>query len=256
MTKKPILAVKNLSARLKTGRELLHDLNFTLTPGETTVLIGPNGAGKSTVAGALMGDPRFVTSGKVKFQNQNLLTLAPDKRAKLGLFTSFQTPVEIPGISTTEMLRAALREKTNAYVSLDDLRAKITTAAKTLNTDVWFSERELGVGFSGGEKKRAEILQMLVSEPKLAILDEIDSGLDLDATKTISEALRDYQAQTGCTYLIITHNMHILDVLSPSRAILMHSGHIATVGGKPLLDAIKQRGFKPVLADLAKKEAT
>lgn len=249
------MTVSHLSVALPDGRELLHDVSFAVPSGATTVLLGANGAGKSTLAGALAGDPRFLTSGEVKFQGQNLLDLTPDRRAQLGLFLTFQTPVEIPGVSTTEAVRSALEARKNDFVPLDSVRAGITEAARQLGTDIWFAERDLNVGFSGGEKKLSEILQLLSLEPKFVILDEIDSGLDVDASARISRVLRDYQAKTGCTYLIITHNMRILRDLRPARAVLLSKGRIAAVGGEELVSAVEEQGYRGALAKTTSKEA-
>ena len=157
---KRLLSVSNLTASVS-DREILHGIDFTVDTNETVVLLGSNGAGKSTVAAAIMGDPRFSVSGSVKFLGKEILSLAVDKRAKLGIFMSFQSPVEVPGVTTTEVIRSVLEEKKGGFVPLDDVRKEITASAKKLGTNIWFSEREMNVGFSGGEKKKNEIMQML-----------------------------------------------------------------------------------------------
>lgn len=227
--------------------EILKGVDFLILENETAVLLGPNGAGKSTIAGAIMGDPRFKASGKIKFLEKNdLLELSPDKRAKLGIFLSFQNPIDIPGISTTEMLREALMSKLERRVMLDETREKANETRKKLGKDNWFLERELNVGFSGGEKKINEILQMVALEPKLVILDEIDSGLDIDAAENISEILADYQRKSGCSYLIITHNMRILRKLKVDKTILLRDGRVYKTGDAGLLKQVEENGFKAV----------
>ena len=245
-----LLSVSGLVASAS-GREILHGVDFGVSKGETVVLLGPNGAGKSTVASAIMGDPRFSTSGSVKFLGREVLRLSVDKRAKLGIFMSFQNPVEVPGISTTEMIRTVFEERKGGFMSIDEVREKINGAAKKLGQNIWFSERELNVGFSGGEKKKNEILQLLSLEPKLVILDEIDSGLDVDASERISKILRGYQKQTNCSYLIITHNMRVLRHLEPSSAILMDEGRVVKVGDAGLVRQVLKQGFKAILGEIS-----
>ncbi|MBQ6486639.1 Fe-S cluster assembly ATPase SufC [Candidatus Saccharibacteria bacterium] len=233
-------------------KEILTGVDFEIRKGETVALLGPNGAGKSTIASAIMGNPKFKTKGSIKFYDEKkgvlkeILRLSPDKRARLGIFSSFQNPVEIPGISTTEMLRTTLEEKTGKFVPLDDLREEISDAAKKLGQNVWFSERELNVGFSGGEKKKNEILQMLILKPKLVILDEIDSGLDVDAAKEISKVLAKYQRESGCSYLIISHNMRVLKSLKVDKTVLMKEGKIFAVSDGEMVKKIEKEGFNTV----------
>lgn len=242
------MTVSHLSVALSDGRELLHDVSFAVPSGATTVLLGANGAGKSTLASSLVGDPRFSASGEAKFLGQDLLSITPDQRARLGIFMTFQNPVEIPGVSATEVIRSALEAQKGDFVSLDSVRAGITEAASQLDTNIWFAERDLNVGFSGGEKKLGEVLQLLSLEPKFVILDEIDSGLDVDASARISSVLRDYQARTGCTYLVITHNMRVLRDLRPARAVLLAKGRVAAVGGEELVSAVEKQGYRGALA--------
>ena len=245
--------VKNLGVKVESGKEILSQVNFSVAAGETAVLVGSNGAGKSTIAGAIMGNPRFSVSGSVKFLGKELLKMSVDKRAGLGIFMSFQNPVEVPGITTTEMLRAVLEEKKGGFVPIDEVREGISAGAKKLGTNIWFSERELNVGFSGGEKKKNEILQMLALKPKFVILDEIDSGLDVDAGKKISKILRDYQKESGCSYLIITHNMRVLSDLKPSKAILMDNGHVIAVSDEKMLKRVEKEGFRALLEEFEEK---
>lgn len=253
MTEK-ILSVSKLTTRVE-GRKILSGVDFSIDAGETAVLIGPNGAGKSTVASAIMGNPRFSVSGSVKFLGKEILKMSVDKRAKLGIFMSFQNPVEVPGITTTEMIRSVFEEKKGGFVPIDEVREEITKGAKKLGTNIWFSERELNVGFSGGEKKKNEILEMLALKPKLVILDEIDSGLDVDAGKKISGILAEYQKESGCSYLIITHNMRVLSDLRPSKVILMDKGHVMAVSDEKMLKRVEKEGFKRLLEEFEEKGA-
>lgn len=253
MTEK-ILSVSKLTAQVE-GRKILSGVDFLIDAGETAVLIGPNGAGKSTVASAIMGNPRFSVSGSVKFLGKEILKMSVDKRAKLGIFMSFQNPVEVPGITTTEMIRSVFEEKKGGFVPIDEVREEITKGAKKLGTNIWFSERELNVGFSGGEKKKNEILEMLALKPKLVILDEIDSGLDVDAGKKISGILAEYQKESGCSYLIITHNMRVLSDLRPSKVILMDKGYVMAVSDEKMLKRVEKEGFKRLLEEFEEKGA-
>lgn len=246
---KKFLSVLNLTTSVS-DREILHGVSFEVNAGETVVLLGPNGAGKSTVAASIMGDPKFFVSGEAKFLGKDILKLSVDKRAKLGILMSFQNPVEVPGISTTEMLRTVFEEKKGGFIPLDEVREKISGAAKKLGQNIWFSEREMNVGFSGGEKKKNEILQMLTLEPKLVILDEIDSGLDVDAGERISKVLAEYQKESGCSYLIITHNMRVLKHLKPSKAVLMNEGRVMKVGDSGLVKQVQKQGFKLILDEI------
>lgn len=250
---KAILTVSDLKATVN-EQEILRGINFSINKGETVVLLGQNGAGKSTVAATIWGDPKFKVSGSVQFKGQELVGMKINERAKKGIFVSFQNPVEVPGVSTTEMLRTALEEKDGAHLALDEVREKINKAVQKLGQNIWFSERELNVGFSGGEKKKNEIMQMLVLEPELVILDEIDSGLDVDAAEKVSEILAAYQKESGCTYLIITHNMRILSHLRPSKTVLIDKGSVYRVGDEKLAKTIEKRGYKAIFDEISAEE--
>lgn len=239
-----VFEAKNLSVSTREGKKILSGVDFSLENGETAVLLGRNGAGKSTIANAISGNPKFKVSGSMKFLGKEISKMTVDKRARLGILMSFQSPVEIPGISTTEMIRSVLEERKGGFVPLDEVREEITASVRKLGTNIWFSERELNVGFSGGEKKKNEILQMLSLKPKFVILDEIDSGLDIDASKKISKILAEYQKETECTYLIITHNMRVLANLKPSKAILLEKGCVIAVGDGKLVRKVEKEGYE------------
>ena len=237
-----MLRVNHLSVAIKTTA-LLKDLSFSIAPKETVVLLGPNGAGKSTLASSIMGNPKYkIVSGTIEFNGENITNLPQDARARKKIFQSHQSPVEISGISTAELLHTVLDE--TEKLSTEDFERRLGTALKTLNLSPFFKDRDLNVGFSGGERKKNEILQLLVLRPKLALLDEIDSGLDLDATKIIAKALKSYQEETGCSYLIITHNFRLLNELPISRVLLLEDGRLEKTGDRALLEKIKTHGFK------------
>ena len=238
-----VFEAKNLSVSTREGKEILSGVDFSLENGETAVLLGRNGAGKSTVANAIVGNPKFVVSGSIKFLGKEISGLSVDERVRRGIFMSFQSPVEVPGVSTTEVIRSVLEDKKGGFVPLDEVREGITESAKRLGTNIWFAERELNVGFSGGEKKKNEILQMLSLRPKLVILDEIDSGLDIDASKKISQILAEYQRETGCVYLVITHNMRVLAHLKPSKAILLEKGSVKALGDEKMIRRVEKEGY-------------
>ncbi len=246
---KKLLEVSGLKVSVKNGKEILHQVDFAVSKGETVVILGPNGAGKSTIAAGIMGNPKFVTSGKINFNGKSLADLEPDERARLGIYLSFQTPAEIAGISTTEIIRNALISQQNKTISLDKTREKITDEAKKIGQNIWFAEREANVGFSGGERKKNEILQLLCLKPKLAILDEIDSGLDVDAADNISQVLANFQQETGVAYLIISHNMRVFSHLQPDRVVVMRDGSVYTTGGKELVEKVEKGGFKAIFGD-------
>lgn len=243
-----LLEVKNLSASTKDGKKILNGVDFSISSGETVVLLGRNGAGKSTVASVLMGDPKFSVSGSAKFKGRGILKLSPDKRARLGLFMTFQNPVEVPGISTTEIVRASLEEKKGGFIPIDSVRERIMEHA---TEKIWFYEREANVGFSGGEKKKNEIAQVLALKPELLILDEIDSGLDLDASEEISKILAKYQKESGCSYLIISHNLRVLRHLKVSRSILIERGSVYTTSDSKLVKRVEKHGIKAILEEIS-----
>ena len=238
-----ILNVKSLKVDAGEG-EILHGVDLQIGRGETHVLMGPNGAGKSTLGYALMGHPSYeVTSGSAEFAGEDLLDMTPDKRSKAGLFLSFQNPVEVPGVSLLDFLRTSYEQKGNK-ISLLKFRKLVKEKMQILNMDESYLERSLNTGFSGGEKKKAEILQLLILEPKLAILDETDSGLDVDAVKTVSIGVENYRKNSDGGLLIITHSTRILEALHVDKTHIMVSGKIVKDGGPELVDEINESGFE------------
>ena len=239
-----LLAIEHLSVEIE-EKELLHGVSMTVGSGETHVLMGPNGAGKSTLGYTVMGSPEYkVTGGKILFDGADITAESPDKRAKRGIFLSFQNPVEIPGITLSDFLRSAFEQVTGQRIRLWDFKKQLKAAMDTLQMDAAYADRELNVGFSGGEKKKAEILQLLMLKPKLAILDETDSGLDVDAVRTVSAGIAAYRESCGGSLLIITHNTKILEALQIDRAHIIADGRIVKEGGAELVAEINEHGFE------------
>ena len=244
-----LLQVRNLSVSVE-DKPILHGIDLEVRPGETHVLMGPNGAGKSTLGYTIMGSPRYeVTGGEILFKGKELLEETTDQRAKDGIFLSFQNPLEVPGVTLSAFIRSALEQKTGDRLRLWDFKKKLKETMGLLNMDESYAERDLNVGFSGGEKKKAEILQMLMLEPKLAILDETDSGLDVDAVRTVSEGVRLFRERTHGSLLIITHSTRILEALHVDAAHVMEEGVIVRNGGAELVDEINEKGFSSLKED-------
>ena len=238
-----ILTIKELGVSVE-DKEILHGVDLTIGAGETHVLMGPNGAGKSTLAGALMGHPGYtVTGGSVTFQGEDLLSLSVSQRARAGLFLSFQNPIEVPGISLENFIRTALEQRTGDKLRLWNFRKEVRKVLDALQMDGSYAERDLNVGFSGGEKKKAEILQMLLLKPALAILDETDSGLDVDAVRTVSRGVEEFQKDKDAGLLIITHNAAILSALHVDAVHILVDGRIVANGGAELIGEIERNGF-------------
>lgn len=239
-----LLKIDNLSAGIE-EKELLHGVTLTVSTGETHVLMGPNGAGKSTLGYTIMGSPEYtVTGGKILFEGEDITAESADQRAKRGIFLSFQNPIEIPGISLSDFLRNALEEQTGTRMKLWDYKKQLKAAMEVLQMDSAYADRDLNVGFSGGEKKKAEILQLLMLKPKLAILDETDSGLDVDAVKTVSAGIAEYRKNCDGALLIITHNTKILESLHVDYTHVIADGKIIAEGGAELVDAINENGYE------------
>ena len=246
MEEKHLLTVKDLHVNVE-DKEILHGVDLTINKGETHVLMGPNGTGKSTLGYALMGNPRYsVTEGEIWFQGKNITEEAVNERAKDGIFLSFQNPLEVPGVTLSAFIRSALEQKTGKRIRLWDFKKELARTMEILQMDPSYAERDLNVGFSGGEKKKAEILQLLMLKPSLAILDETDSGLDVDAVRTVSRGIEEYQKNCDGGLLIITHSTRILEYLSVDDTHVMVEGKIVKTGDAPLVDEINEKGFKEV----------
>lgn len=246
--KKELLQVKDLHVRVE-EKEILHGVNLSIGKDETHVLMGPNGTGKSTLGYAVTGNPAYeVTEGSIVFDGEEITNLSVNERARKGIFLSFQNPLEVPGVTLSAFIRSALEQKSGSRLRLWDFKKKLAETMKLLQMDASYAERDLNVGFSGGEKKKAEILQMLMLEPKLAILDETDSGLDVDAVRTVSEGVRLYRERVHGSLLIITHSTRILEALHVDAAHVMENGVIVKNGGAELVEAINESGFAAVNA--------
>lgn len=242
-----ILKIENLTVNV--GEiEILRGVNLTVNRGETHVLMGPNGAGKTTLGYALMGNPKYeITGGTVSFQGKDLMEMSVEERAKAGLFLSFQTPIEVPGISLSNFVRNALDLKTGEKTRLWKFRKELEKELAVLDMDPSYADRDLNVGFSGGEKKKAEILQMLMLKPELCILDETDSGLDIDAVRTVSKGVHEYHETVGGAMIIITHSTKILEALQVDYTHVLVDGRIVESGDRSLVDEINARGFEKYL---------
>ena len=231
-------------------KEILHGVDLTVGKDETHVLMGPNGTGKSTLGYAITGNPEYtVTVGKIVFDGEDITDLPVNERAKKGIFLSFQNPLEVPGVTLSAFIRSALEQKTGKRIRLWDFKKKLTETMELLAMDASYAERDLNVGFSGGEKKKAEILQMLMLEAKLAILDETDSGLDVDAVRTVSKGVQLYRERVHGSLLIITHSTRILESLTVDAAHIMEKGVIVKNGDASLVDTINENGFGGIQAD-------
>jgi Fe-S cluster assembly ATP-binding protein len=241
-----MLEIKDLHAGI-TGKEILRGVNLTVKPGEIHAIMGPNGSGKSTLSSVITGNPAFeVTHGSVQFDGKDLLELAPEERANEGIFLSFQYPVEIPGVSMVNFMRSAINEK-RKYQDLEPLSAtdflRIMREKKELvEMDSKLTNRSVNEGFSGGEKKRNEIFQMAMLEPKLAILDETDSGLDIDALRIVAHGVNKLKSPDNAT-IVITHYQRLLDYIIPDYVHVLYNGRIVKSGTKELAMELEAKGY-------------
>lgn len=248
-----LLNVNNLTVSIEDDenlKEILHGVNIEINKGETHVLMGPNGAGKSTLGYALMGNPRYITeSGEIIFDGKDIVDESADKRAKAGMFLSFQNPLEVPGLPLSSFIRDAVEAVSGKRVRMMQFKKELEKNMEVLNMDKDYANRALNVGFSGGEKKKAEILQLLMLSPKLAILDETDSGLDVDAVRTVSEGVKEYQKRKDGALLIITHSTRILESLKVDYTHIMVDGKIIKTGDASLVDEINEHGFEKYIQE-------
>jgi Fe-S cluster assembly ATP-binding protein len=243
---KPILEVKDLNAGIE-GKQILKGVDLTINPGEVHAIMGPNGSGKSTLAAILAGrDGYNVTSGQVLYDGQDLLDLDPEERAREGLFLAFQYPVEIPGVNSTYFLKSALNEvrkhKGESELDAMEFLTLVKEKMKVLDLDEELLRRSVNEGFSGGEKKRNEIFQMAVLEPRLAVLDETDSGLDIDALKVVSNGVNKLRRPDNAQ-LVITHYQRLLNYIVPDFVHVLVDGRIVRTGGKQLAVELEEKGY-------------
>jgi Fe-S cluster assembly ATP-binding protein len=253
-----MLEIRNLHAAID-GNEILKGINLIVNKGEIHAIMGPNGSGKSTLAKVLAGHPDYeVTQGEVLFEGRNLLDLSPDERAREGIFMAFQYPIEVPGVSNAQFLRLAYNEKQKhlGREELDPLEFKdlLKERAKVVEMDASFMTRSVNEGFSGGEKKRNEILQMAVLEPKLSVLDETDSGLDIDALRIVAGGVNQLQSPDNAI-IVVTHYQRLLNYIVPHFVHVLANGRIAREGGKELALELEERGYDWIKAELQENGA-
>jgi Fe-S cluster assembly ATP-binding protein len=237
-----MLKIENLHVEID-GNEIVKGLDLEVGKGEIHAIMGPNGSGKSTLANVLMGHPRYeVTEGSVTFEDEDVLELEPDERAKLGMFLAFQYPSEVPGVSVANFLRTAVNSVRDEELSPMEMYRLLQEKMAVMRMDPKFAERYLNEGFSGGEKKRNEILQMLMLDPRLAIMDETDSGLDIDALQVVARGVNELRGPEFSA-VIITHYQRILRYIEPDRVHVMLDGRIVTSGGKELAEQLEAKGY-------------
>src|SRR6202140_407180 len=247
----PELEITDLHVRTE-DREILKGVNLSIEKGEIHALMGPNGSGKSTLANTLLGHPSYeITEGKILFKGEDITESDPHERAKAGLFLAFQYPVAIPGVSVANFLRMAINAKREDPIQVKEFRTELQHAIELLDVDRAFTSRHLNDGFSGGEKKRAEILQMAMLRPEVAVLDETDSGLDIDALRTVAEGVAKLHEQQGLGALIITHYQRILHYVRPEFVHILMDGRIVMEGGNELVDRLEREGYDPIREEVA-----
>jgi Fe-S cluster assembly ATP-binding protein len=240
------LEIRDLHVRIE-EREILRGVDLDISRGEIHALMGPNGSGKSTLANTLLGHPSYeVTQGTITFKGVDITEEEPHERAKAGLFLAFQYPVSIPGVSVANFLRMAINAKREEPIQVKEFRTQLQHAIDLLDVDRSFTSRHLNDGFSGGEKKRAEILQMAMLAPDVAILDETDSGLDIDALRTVAEGVQRLHDEQGLGALIITHYQRILHYVQPEFVHILMDGRIVLEGGVELVERLEREGYDQI----------
>ena len=251
------LEIRNLHVQAG-DKKILKGLDLTVNKGEIHALMGPNGSGKSTLANVIMGQPNLeVTEGQILFRGEDITEADPDERARAGLFMAFQYPVAIPGVTVTKYLRMVMNAHREARsepeISLKDFRKTVESAMELMHVPREFASRYLNDGFSGGEKKRMEILQLALLAPRLAVLDETDSGLDIDALNTVAQGVNTVAEGSDMGVLIITHYQRILHMVEPSRVSIMFDGAIVKEGGPELVDELEAKGYGWITDEVAAK---
>ena len=241
--KKPLFEFNDIHVEVE-GKEVVKGVSLTIMPGETHAIMGPNGSGKSSLSNALMGHPSYeIVKGEAYLDGQNIIEMASDERSRAGLFLAFQYPLAVPGVSVANFLRSALQSHRGKDADMSDYRKLLKSEMAALSVDPAFATRYLNEGFSGGEKKRVEILQMSVLNPKVALLDETDSGLDIDALKTVAEGINRYHnADNGI--LLVTHYQRLLNYVKPDIVHVMMNGKFVKSGGPELALKLEEKGYE------------
>ncbi len=249
-SKETVFVVENLHASVE-GKEILKGVDLTVRRGEVHALMGPNGSGKSTLANTIMGHPKYqVTQGRILYKGEDVTRLSPDKRARLGIFLAFQYPIGVPGVVMGNFLRASLKARRQEDVPVREFRKLLDETLDLLKMDHEFVRRYVNEGFSGGEKKRAEVLQMALLRPELAVLDETDSGLDIDALKTVAEGINAIRGpELGV--LLITHYQRILNYVKPDVVHVLYQGRIIKTGGPELSLELERQGYDLIVKEFA-----
>ena len=238
------LSIQNINVTIE-DKHVVKDISFDLTPGEITVIMGPNGSGKSTLANGLMGHPSYETTGKALLNKKNILELEPNERSIEGLFLSFQYPAEIEGVTVSNFLRQAVNARREKNIRVSEFKKIIKENMAILKMNPEFANRYLNKGFSGGEKKKMEILQLLMLQPTIAILDETDSGLDVDALKDVCAGIKKVQElNPQMSILVITHYQRILEYLNPDHVMILKDGEIVKTGNHKLVEDIEKKGYE------------
>jgi Fe-S cluster assembly ATP-binding protein len=249
MLQTSLISIENLHASIE-NTPILKGVNLTVNAGETHAVMGPNGSGKSTLANVLLGHPSYlITEGSIIYKGEDITAWAPEKRGQAGMFLGFQYPEEIPGVSVVNFLRTALSNKTGTDYTVLELRLKVMDAMRDLEMDATFADRYLNEGFSGGERKRNEVLQMAILEPEFAVLDETDSGLDIDALRVVADGVKRLQSDER-GFLIITHYQRMLDYITPDFVHVFLDGRIVESGDASLADSIEEAGYDSFRSEL------
>ena len=244
------LIIKNLHVNVE-DKEILKGVNLVIKPNETIALLGPNGHGKSTLLAAIMGNPKYtITEGSITLDGEDVLSMSVDERARKGIFLGMQYPSEVPGVVNADFLKAAMNSKREKPLKVFEFYRSLDNASKKMNISLDMAQRFLNEGFSGGEKKRNEILQMLLLKPDFAMLDEIDSGLDVDALVCVSEAIKEMQETTDMSFLVISHYARLYSLIKPTRVAVMINGRIAVEGGVEIIDRIDSQGYEWIKYEL------
>jgi Fe-S cluster assembly ATP-binding protein len=250
----PTFLIEDLHVSVE-DKEILRGVNLAVQKGEIHALMGPNGSGKSTLANALMGHPKYqVTKGRVFFEGEDVLALTPDERARKGMFLAFQYPVAIPGVSLGNFLRASTRAVNGSALTASAFRKELMSKMQLLKMDQSFAARYVNDGLSGGEKKRAEVLQMAMLQPKIAVMDETDSGLDIDALRIVAEGVNAiHTPEMGV--LVITHYQRLLNYIKPQFVHVLVAGQIVKSGGYELIEQLEAEGYDPIIRETEQKLA-